>query len=126
MGKKDRTQKKKSEEKNHSEDPVENGLRTSLEKIKTYEDVIGYILRNSTSATIDLKDPTKIIDYALLSSSAFDAIEVLFEEFQLGDLKNIIIEGKEAKMLSLIVDKNKTSVFMQKGADWKEILEKIG
>ncbi|MGD8546066.1 MAG: hypothetical protein PVH12_07820 [Candidatus Bathyarchaeota archaeon] len=125
MGKKDKTEKKKSEEKNHSEDPIENGLRTNLEEIKTYEDVIGYILRNSTSATIDLKEPTKIIDYALLSSSVFDASEALIEEFQLGDLKNIIIEGKNAQMLSLIVNKNKTSVFMQKGANWKEILDKI-
>jgi len=46
-----------------------DNLRANLEEIKTYDGVVGYILRNSTSAAIDLKDPTKIIDYAILSSS---------------------------------------------------------
>jgi len=48
-------------------------LKSSLEEIKNYPGVIGYILRSSTSASIDLKDPTKIIDYAIVSSSALDA-----------------------------------------------------
>lgn len=125
MGKKKKDPKNTKDLEDDAEHLVEQQLRTSLEEIKTSEDVIGYILRNSTSATIDLKDPGKIIDYALLSSSAFDASEVLSEEFQLGDVKNVIVEGKDAKMLSLTVEKNKTSVFMHKRADHKKILKKI-
>ena len=40
----------------NNEESVEK-LRENLEEIKTYEGVIGYIMRNSTSAAIDLKDP---------------------------------------------------------------------
>lgn len=107
------------------EEAVENNLRESLEEIKTYDGVIGYILRNSTSAAIDLKDPTKIIDYAILSSSALDASEVLSENFDLGNVKNIIVEGNDAKVLSLTVDENKISVFMDREADCEKVLKKI-
>lgn len=107
------------------EEAIENNLRESLEEIKAYDGVIGYILRNSTSAAIDLKDPTKIIDYAILSSSALDASETLSEDFNLGNVNNIIVEGEDVKMLALTVDENKVSVFMEKEADCEKILKKI-
>ncbi|MDI6905624.1 MAG: hypothetical protein QMD13_09120 [Candidatus Bathyarchaeia archaeon] len=102
-----------------------NDLRARLEEIKTYNGVIGYILRNSTSAAIDLKDPTKIIDYAILSSSAFDASEELSELFNLGEIKNTVVEGKDTKMLSLTINENKISVFMEKNADSEKVLRKL-
>lgn len=100
-------------------------LRSSLDQIKTYEGVIGYILRNTTSAAIDLKDPARIVDYAILSSSAIDASRELAELFDLGEAKNIIIEGKNIRILSLVVDDNKVSVFMEKTADCERILRKL-
>ena len=102
-----------------------NNLRASLEEIKTYDGVIGYILRNSTSVAVDLKDPTKIIDYAILSSSALDASEELSELFNLGDIKNTVIEGKDIKMLSLTINENKISIFMEKNADSEKVLRKL-
>ncbi len=103
----------------------DNNLRASLEEIKTYDGVIGYILRNSTSAAIDLKDPTKIIDYAVLSSSALDASEEFSELFNLGDVKNIVVEGKDVKMLSLTVDENRISIFMENNVDCRRVLKKL-
>jgi predicted regulator of Ras-like GTPase activity (Roadblock/LC7/MglB family) len=103
----------------------EDRLRANLEKIKKYDGVVGYILRNSASASIDLKDPAKIIDYAILSSTAFDATEEVTKLFELGGVKNIIIDGKSLKMLSLTVEENKISVFMENNADTKNVLEKI-
>ncbi|MBX5328264.1 MAG: hypothetical protein QHH18_00055 [Candidatus Bathyarchaeota archaeon] len=102
-----------------------HGIRACLEEIKSYDGVVGYILRNSTSAAIDLKDPTKIIDYAILSSSAIDAGKELSELFNLGEVKNIVIEGKDIKVLSLIIDENKISIFMEKGADYETIVKKL-
>jgi predicted regulator of Ras-like GTPase activity (Roadblock/LC7/MglB family) len=102
-----------------------NNLRASLEEIKNYEGVVGYILRNSTSASIDLKDPTRIIDYAILSSSAIDASKELAELFDLGDAKNIRVEGKNVKMLSLTMDESKISVFMDKNAVDEKILRRL-
>jgi predicted regulator of Ras-like GTPase activity (Roadblock/LC7/MglB family) len=103
----------------------ESNLRANLEEIKKYDGVLGYILRNTTSASIDLKEPTKIIDYAILSSTAFDATEEVSDLFELGTLKNIIINGKNVRMLSLTVDQNKISIFMENNADTEKILQKL-
>jgi predicted regulator of Ras-like GTPase activity (Roadblock/LC7/MglB family) len=100
-------------------------LRASLEEIKSYEGVIGYILRNSTSASIDLKDPSKLIEYAILSSSAIDAGEELSELFNLGDVKNILVDGKTIKVVSFAVGDNKISIFMEKNADLERILKTL-
>jgi len=100
-------------------------LRSSLEEIKTYDGVIGYILRNSASAAIDLKDPTKIIDYAILSSSALDAGEELSELFDLGEFKDIVVEGKNIKVLSLTDNENRVSIFLEKDADLEKVLSKL-
>lgn len=100
-----------------------NDLRAKLEEIQKQDGVIGYILRNTSSASIDLKDPAKLIDYALLSSSALDASEELSELFALGNVRSVLVEGKNIKMLSLIVDGNRISVFMEKNVD-SEVLRK--
>jgi predicted regulator of Ras-like GTPase activity (Roadblock/LC7/MglB family) len=103
----------------------EDNVRPILEDIKKSDGVIGYILRNTTSATIDLNDPTKVIDYATLSSSTSEASEQLSELFDLGKIRNITVEGKDAKTLHLSIDENDISIFMEKNVDAKKILEKM-
>jgi predicted regulator of Ras-like GTPase activity (Roadblock/LC7/MglB family) len=123
--------KRKNEQITAETEPVEveatpeDNLRAGLEEIKQYEGVIGYILRNTKSAAIDLKDPTKIIDYAILSSTALDASEELSQLFNLGNVKNIVVEGKDAKVLSLTSGENKISVFMEKDVDHKKALTRL-
>lgn len=102
-----------------------NDIRANLEEIKEYEGVIGYVLRNTKSAAINLKDPTRIVDYAILSSSALEASEELSELFNLGDVKNIVVEGKDVKVLSLTHGENKISIFMEKKADCEKVLKKL-
>jgi predicted regulator of Ras-like GTPase activity (Roadblock/LC7/MglB family) len=104
---------------------IEGSLRANLEEIKKYDGVIGYILRNTTSASIDLKDPAKIIDYAILSSTAFDTTEEVSELFSLGRVRNIIVNGKNVKMLSLTVEENRISIFVEDNADTEKVLEKL-
>lgn len=103
----------------------EDNVQPILEEIKKSDGVIGYILRNTTSATIDLNDPTKVIGYATLSSSTFEASEQLSELFDLGKIKNITVEGKDTNTLHLNIDENNISIFMEKNADAKKILEKM-
>ena len=124
--------KKETEEIATTDEPVaietatcQGKLRTNLEEVKSYDGVVGYILRNTTSASIDLKDPAKIVDYATLSSTAFEATEELSEIFEMGNLKDIIVNGKNLRMLSLIVDENKISVFMENNADTEKVMRKI-
>jgi predicted regulator of Ras-like GTPase activity (Roadblock/LC7/MglB family) len=102
-----------------------NDLKSNLEKTKSYYGVIGYIMRNSTSATIDLKDPTKIVDYAIISSSALDAGNEFSKLFDLGNMEDIIVEGKKVKILSLAIGENKVSVFIDKNADCAQVLKKL-
>jgi len=102
-----------------------DNLRANLEEINKYDGVIGYILRNSTSASIDLKDPTRIIDYAILSSSALEAGEELSKLFNLGEVKDVIISGNDTKVLSLTVGENRVSVFLEKDADFEKVLKKL-
>lgn len=100
-------------------------LRTSLEEINNYPGVVGYILRNTTSAAIDLKDPSRIIDYAIISSSALEASKDLSNLFNLGEVKDILVEGKDTKMLAVEIDENKISVFMEKNADAQRISRRL-
>ncbi|RLI21654.1 hypothetical protein DRO54_03110 [Candidatus Bathyarchaeota archaeon] len=107
------------------EDEETETLKAKLESIKNSPEVIGYIIRNSRSATIDAKDPTKIIDYAILSSSTIEMAEKLTEAFQLGTAEKIILEGENAKLLSLSINNNSISIFTEKNADTNKIYKKL-
>lgn len=111
---------KEKEEKRVSKKKVnENNkkLNETLREIRTREGIIGYILRSSQSASIDLNDPTKIIDYAVLSSTAIETAEDLSEAFELGGVQNILLEGKDAKILLLKLEDRRLSIFMERNVD---------
>ena len=114
---------KKQLKKNVSDN--EEKMKQNIDKVKTKEGVIGYILRNSTSASIDLKDPTKIIDYAILSSSVLEASEELSQTFKLGDVKHVLVEGNNVKLLSLTAEDNKVSIFMEKDVDHRRVYKDL-
>jgi predicted regulator of Ras-like GTPase activity (Roadblock/LC7/MglB family) len=125
-------EKKNLEEPSSEVEPIaveevtcEDKMRPLLKEIKKSEGVVGCILRNATSAAIDINDPSKVTDYAILSSSALEAGEQLSELFDLGKIKNITVEGKDSKTLHLTIDENAVSIFMEKTADTKKTLKKI-
>ena len=101
------------------------GLRAALENINTKEGVIGYILRGPTSASVDLKDSSKIIDYAGLSAAAFESSESLSHLFGLGKIRNVVLEGKDVKLLCLTIGDHRLSVFMEKTVDHNSIYKKL-
>ena len=100
-------------------------LKARLESVKDMPEVIGYILRNSRSATINTKDPTKIIDYAMLSSATIEAAEKLVDAFQLGEAEKITLEGNVAKLLSLSIGENSISIFMDKKANVDRVYKNL-
>ena len=102
-----------------------NDMRARLERVKAREGVIGYILRASTSASVDLKDPSKIIDYAILSAAALESGESLSRDFSLGKIDSIVLEGKDAKMLSMTIREQKLSVFMEKNVNHNAIYKDL-
>jgi predicted regulator of Ras-like GTPase activity (Roadblock/LC7/MglB family) len=105
-------------------DPDFADLRSRLTEINKVEGVKGYILRNSTSAVIDLQNPTKLGDYALLSSQATDACQEISDLFKL-EVTKTMIEGADIKVLSMFVGKNRLSVFMEKNVDHTDIFRRI-
>jgi predicted regulator of Ras-like GTPase activity (Roadblock/LC7/MglB family) len=105
-------------------DPDFADLRSSLTEINKVEGVKGYILRNSTSAVIDLQNPTKLGDYALLSSQATDTCQEISDLFKL-EVTKTVIEGADLKVLSMIIGKNRLSVFLEKNVDHTGIFRRI-
>jgi predicted regulator of Ras-like GTPase activity (Roadblock/LC7/MglB family) len=107
------------------EDQVFTDLSKNLAEIRKAEGVIGYILRSTTAATIDLKEPEKLIEYAILSSQVLDSSREISELFELGDVESLLIEGKEIKVLCMVIGENKISIFMEKNADHADILQRV-
>jgi hypothetical protein len=108
------------EEKSEYED-----LLAEVQDIRKESDLVGYILKSDTKATIDLEDSSKIIEYAMLSSQAFESSETITNSLKLGDIKNILIEGKAVKALCVNMGQNKLSIFMEKTADHADILKTL-
>jgi predicted regulator of Ras-like GTPase activity (Roadblock/LC7/MglB family) len=100
-------------------------LRSNLENIRNKEGVIGYILRDSKSAFVDINDPTKIIDYAMLSAESLETGEVVSEIFQLGSMNSLVVEGNDIKILSLVIDDQRLSIFMNKKVDHNKISKEL-
>jgi len=100
-------------------------LQEKLQDIKDQEGVIGYILRDEKSASIDLKDPKKIIEYAMLSSTAFDVGQNISEDLQMGELQTIFLESEETKLLSMNINDQRLSLFMEKNVNHKKIYKEI-
>jgi hypothetical protein len=106
------------------EDPEFAGLRSSLLTINKIPGIKGYILRNATTAVIDLQNPAKLVEYACLLSETTDACEELSKLFGSTATK-AVVEGSEIKMLCMIIGKNKLSIFMEKSVDHTDIFRQI-
>ena len=100
-------------------------LSSKLAEIRRDKGVIGYIIRNTTSATIDLKEPEKIVEYAIFSSQVLDSTREISNLFEIGDVQSVLVEGKENNALCMTINGNKISIFMEKDADHADILKRI-
>ncbi len=100
-------------------------LRSTLESIRGQEGVAGYIIRENSSATVNINDPSKIIDYAVLSGSAYKSAERLAEAFHLGSVSNAVIVGENLKVLLLTIGDQNISMFMEKNADHESICKQL-
>ena len=98
-------------------------LAASLVEIRELDGVKGYILRSDTSAVIDLSEPDKIIEYAILSSQISESSSEMVKQFNLVDMESVLVEGKSVKVLCMSKDENKISVFMENTANHALILQ---
>ncbi len=100
-------------------------LQDEIRDIKNREGIIGYILRGSNSASIDLKDSTRIIDYAVLSATAFEKGQDISDVFDLGKIGMIVLEGKDTKVLLKKIGDDRLSIFMEKTVDHKKLCQEL-
>ena len=107
------------------EDQTFKDLSAKLAKLCKGKDVIGYIIRNKTSATIDLEKPEKLAEYAIFSSQVLESSQEILDQLELGDVKNVLIEGKESKTLCMNIEGNKISVFLERNANHTDILKQF-
>jgi predicted regulator of Ras-like GTPase activity (Roadblock/LC7/MglB family) len=107
------------------EDQTFKDLNDKLAKIRKNKGVIGYIIRNASSATVDLEEPERIVEYAIFSSQVLDSSQEISDIFEKGDVENVLIEGKENKVLCMNIDGNKVSIFMEKDADDTAVQKQI-
>jgi predicted regulator of Ras-like GTPase activity (Roadblock/LC7/MglB family) len=109
--------------------PEENSgypdLLAVAQEIRKNEEVIGYILKGELKATVDLNDSTKIIEYAMLATQAFESSEMFAESCNLGEIENIVVEGKSVKTLCINIGQNQLSVFMKRSSDHAFIMETL-
>jgi len=100
-------------------------LANELAEICKREGVLGFILRDASTATIDLKNPEKIVEYAMLTSQALESSQELSQLFNIGEFRSAIIEGKEIKALCMMVGESKINIFMEKSVDHTDLLDDV-
>ncbi len=106
-------------------EPTFATIHADLIEINKKPNVNGYILRNSTSAAIDLKNPEKLQGFAILSAEATKTAEEISKIFNLDRVESILLEGKDQKILSILIGENKISVFMEKDANHSAIAKQF-
>ena len=89
---------------------------TIEEAPKMGSNVIGYILRNETSAKINLSESDKIVDYAMFNSQLIESGQSIAELLGIRNVERLIVEGKNIKAICKISGENKTCIFLKKAA----------
>ena len=102
-----------------------SSLRTILDRVKSRDGIIGYIIRGPTSASVDIKDPSKIIDYAALSAEAMETGETLSGSFDMGKVSHILLDGRNLKILLLKKGEQELTVFMERTVDHNAVCKEL-
>ena len=107
------------------EDDAFTSLCSNLAEINKHPEATGYILRNATTAIVDLKNPERLTEYAILASQTLESAQEISELFNLGTIENILITGKDTKTLCITRGENNATIFMEKTADHEDIESQI-
>lgn len=107
------------------EDSVFASLGASLAEIRKLKGVVGYILRGSTSAIVDLDEDEKVSQYALLSYQVYESSLEIAKQLSVAQVESVLVEGGKLKVLFIRIGENNISVFMEKGASHSWIIKRI-
>lgn len=105
--------------------PMFVDLAASLVEIRKLNGIMGYILRSNTAAIIDLTEQDKIMEYAILSNQICESSSEMAKQFNLTNIKSVLVEGKTVKLLCMNMSDNRISVFMEKTATFDSLIKRI-
>jgi hypothetical protein len=105
--------------------PMFVDLAANLVEIRKLNGIMGYILRSNTAAIIDLTEQDKIMEYAILSNQISESSSEILKQFNLTDIKSMLVEGKTIKVLCINISGNQISVFMEKTANFDSLMKRI-
>jgi predicted regulator of Ras-like GTPase activity (Roadblock/LC7/MglB family) len=100
-------------------------LATTLSEVRKLKGVLGYILRSSTTAVVDLTQKESVTDYAMLAYEIHDCIGAISRQFKLADVECAVVEGQTAKVLCMGIGENHLAVFMEKTCAHAWIVKRI-
>jgi predicted regulator of Ras-like GTPase activity (Roadblock/LC7/MglB family) len=106
------------------EDFAFGSLGASLSEIRKLKGVIGYILRGNTSAMLDLDELDKTSQYAALTYQLNESSLEIAKQLNV-EVKSVLVEGGNLKVLFMRMGENKISVFMEKSASHSSIIKRI-
>jgi len=107
------------------EDSAFTSLGARLAEIRKLDGVIGYILRGSNSAMLDLAELDKISQYAALAYQLNESSTEIAKELNVAEVESVLVEGGNLKVLFMKVGDNKISVFMEKSANHSSIIKRV-
>ena len=107
------------------EDAAFASLGASLAEIRKLKGVVGYIMRGSTSAVLDLPEGGEISQYAFLSHQLNESSFEIAKQLGITEVESVIVEGKKLKVIFMKIRENKITIFMEKSANHSGIIKRI-
>jgi len=107
------------------EDAAFASLGATLAEIRKLKGVVGYIMRGSTSAMLDLPEGGEISQYAFLSHQLNESSFEIAKQLGITQVESVLVEGKKLKVIFVKKGENNISVFMEKSANHLSIIKRI-
>jgi hypothetical protein len=104
---------------------VFENLQPILAEIRKSNGIIGFILKNSTQAAVDIDNAEELTEFAMLSSQLFESREKLAEVSDVNTLNRVVLESSKIRIMCLCVGGNQLSVFMEKSVDHCRVLKEV-
>jgi predicted regulator of Ras-like GTPase activity (Roadblock/LC7/MglB family) len=109
----------------YDEDSAFASIGASLAEIRKLKGVVGYILRGSTSAMLDLDELDKISQYASLTYQLSESSLEIARQLNVAVVESVLVEGGNLKVLFMRIGENTVGVFMEKSASHSSIIKRI-
>lgn len=100
-------------------------LHSILKEIREKNEILGFILKGSAYAAIDLDHNEDLAKFAILVSQLANFSKQVLNLHEEAFVRSVVLEGKELKVLCLNIRGNEIGIMMKKSNDDKEILNKI-